>query len=380
MKHLINSILESAQDQKGWEHVLDLFVEETGVTSACIFGVHRFSDTRMGFYYSKYIRDTAPKEFLSRLEAGDDQGDHAAYIWLLSNPPHQFRSELELYQVANEEDMPPSYVRSESKKMGMPYRAAVALNKTGPWLDGLFTQSTDVNIATSLSRWEPTTTIVPLISQSLTLGRMFSELKQRYKAALTALDHLGIGVFLLDYRGNLVEKNAAAHVILDQADGISLSASGQLQVSDDATNRALGSMIFEHTGFLAGEKASARNMLAVPRRSGKYDYLISVRPLIDGEGELQTGMNGLFITAIDPERKGILSAQGLAALGQLTPSETDVATALVRGLKIADISRQREVEENTVRMQVKALLQKLRCRSQSDIIRVAAATKLPFVD
>lgn len=380
VQHLIKSILNSAQDRSCWDQTLDLFVEQTGVTSACMFGIHQFSDLRMDFFYSKYIRDCAPDYLFEMLESGNDTDDIPAYQNLLAHAPYTFRSEFEMFGTDDENNFPQNEIRHESRLIGMNYRSGAALNASGPWLDGLFTQSGTRIQIDALSEWKHASQVLPLISQSLTLGRVFNEMRQKYVASLAALDHLGIGVFLTDARGFVVERNNAASEIIDLDDGLTVSKIGKLQPSNKSAEAALTHMTQERTALFAGEGAPKRSMLAIPRPSLKYDFLVSVRSLFDRAGELESNMACMFVTVIDPERKGVLSEEGIAALGQLTTAETEVASALVQGLKVPEISERRNVAENTVRMQIKALLQKLRCRSQSDIIRVAAATKLPFVD
>lgn len=345
-----------------------------------MFGIHQFFDLRMDSFYSKYIRDRAPDYLFEMLESGNDTDDIPAYQNLLSHAPYKFRSEFELFGTDDERDFPQNKIRHESKLMGMNYRSGAALNAFGPWLDGLFTQSGTRRQIDALSDWMYASQVLPIISQSLTLGRVFNELRQKYVASLAALDHLGIGVLLTDARGFVVERNKAADAIIDANDGLAVSRSGRLQPSDTSTEAALTYMVQEHTALFAGESAPKRSMLAIPRPSSKYDYLLSVRSLVDRAGELESNMACMFVTVIDPERKGVLSEEGIAALGQLTAAEAEVAGSLVQGLKVPEISEQRSVAENTVHMQIKALLQKLRCRSQSDVIRIAAATKLPSVD
>lgn len=334
----------------------------------------------MDFFYSKYIRDCAPDYLFEMLESGNDTDDIPAYQNLLAHAPYTFRSEFEMFGTDDEKDFPQNKIRHESKLMGMNYRSGAALNAFGPWLDGLFTQSRTRRQIDALSEWTHACQVLPLISQSLTLGRVFNEMRQKYLASLSALDHLGIGVFLTDSRGFVVEHNKAAEAIVHGDDELAISRNGKLQPSDKSAEAALTHMIQERTALFDGEGAPKRSMLAIPRPSSKYDFLASVRSLIDRAGELEDNMGCMFVTVIDPERKGVLSEEGISALGQLTTAETEVASALVQGLKVSEISERRNVAENTVRMQIKALLQKLRCRSQSDVIRVAAATKLPFVD
>ncbi len=66
-------------------------------------------------------------------------------------------------------------------------------------------------------------------------------------------------------------------------------------------------------------------------------------------------------------------------LFHLSPAEADIAIQLSQGLRIRTIAEKRGVKVDTVRVQVKHLLQKLDASRQSDIVglvaRLAGATK-----
>jgi len=63
---------------------------------------------------------------------------------------------------------------------------------------------------------------------------------------------------------------------------------------------------------------------------------------------------------------------------QLSEAENSVVDLLVQGLRPVDVAERRDVSLNTIKTQLKVVLQKLRCSTQSDIIRVAAATRVPI--
>jgi len=95
---------------------------------------------------------------------------------------------------------------------------------------------------------------------------------------------------------------------------------------------------------------------------------------------IEAGLKCAFVTVIDPSRKKPLSSEGLTALGHLTTAESAIVQFLVEGHRPSDIAERRDVSVNTIKSQLKDVSRKLRCKSQSDIIRVAAATRLPLED
>jgi DNA-binding NarL/FixJ family response regulator len=81
---------------------------------------------------------------------------------------------------------------------------------------------------------------------------------------------------------------------------------------------------------------------------------------------------------VDPEDSDGLTAEGITAMGLLTEAENEVTQLLVRGASTKEIAERRQVAEETVRRQIKSVLSKLNCRSRSDVIRLALATRLPL--
>lgn len=378
MKTLVATILNSATVPSNWESALDQFNAEIGFASSCMFSVHEFETARMNFTWSQFLRDNAPAEAIARLERGEDQDDVPSYQFLLRAEPQKFYTEFEAYSVATKAELPPSYGRSIVNSLGLDLRLAAALNSQGPWLDGLFCQTRPGDDAHALANDPRTELLLPIMSSTVVLGRMIAMLTAQFQTALGALDALGLGVFLIDGRGTVLTHNREADRILAQADGLGLSKAHRLVVRNEDSAAQFKTMIERANGLFAGELDPVHPALALPRPSGAYDYLVSVRPLADTMGELQPGLGCAFVTVIDPARDNALSADGLATLGDLTETERAVVDLLIQGFRPAEVATQRDVSPNTVKTQVQSISQKLRCNGQSDIIRVAAATRLPI--
>ncbi len=377
MKDLINSILQTASKPELWDNTLDLFCNELNVTASAMFAVHEFSELRMNFAWSKYNRDHLTEEALDMLHSGKDDGDLPGYATMMRMPPQKPQHDTFLFGVDSYEDLPPSNVRDFTESIGLNRRTAT-LNKTGPWLDALFVQFKSQSEANRYVNDPRCEFLMPIIANSVSLGRMLEALRAQYKSALSMLDHLGLGVFLIDKTGCVIEANKEAQRILDLDDGISMALDKRLRLKSADKTTELNTMVSAANGLLKGDINKSNNLLAARRLSGEYDFLISVRPLSDDNAELEFGFQSAFITIIDPSRKDILSADGLQMLGQLSAAETNIVELLIQGFRLNDVADRRDVSMNTVKTQLKDISHKLRCNSQSDIIRVAAATRLPI--
>ncbi|WP_422074046.1 LuxR C-terminal-related transcriptional regulator [Tranquillimonas rosea] len=148
--------------------------------------------------------------------------------------------------------------------------------------------------------------------------------------------------------------------------------------SDGETTRMLRRRVAAAWGALAGEPKDASSLMAVSCRSGEADLLVSVTPLIDTTNEIDPNLHCAFVSVIDPARGYAMSAEGLIALGHLSPAEAEIVRLIVAGVPSSEVPEHRGVSPNTTKTQLRTILQKLRCRNAADIIRCAAATRLPL--
>ncbi len=261
---------------------------------------------------------------------------------------------------------------------GLGHRVGAGLNRIGPWLDVFSFHTSELSDATRTIADPVAQLTLPLFAHAVAMGRILEAMRQRFAAALGVLDHLGLGVFLVSPGGEAMLTNAEARRILDLRDGIGLSRERRLVAATPEATAALATMIGRVNRTATGEGADAAERLALQRPSGAHPLLVTIRPLLDHQGELETGLRCAFVIVIDPARPGALSAEGLVALGALSPKEAELAWLLVAGCSLQEAAERREVSIDTVRNQMKSITSKLRCSGQSDVIRLAAATRLPL--
>lgn len=378
MKHLVKSILSSSTSPENWESSINEFNNFFNVSASSLFGVNEFGKNSVNFVVSDFHKQRFPKGFLEGLERGEDAADKIGYQFLFNSSPQKFYTEPAMFGVKSREELPPSPVREMIESQGLTTRIATALNQTGPWLDVFAVQcKTDAEWQTIL-RNPHIDIILPIMGNSLALGRVLQALRSRYKFALSMLNALGLAVFLVDASGSVIEHNKEAHRILDAKDGLLMTGSKRLKLHSSDKTSELDAMINTANGLLQGELKAGNTLMVSERPSGDYDYLISVQSLSDSNAELETGLKCAFVTIIDPARKNALSSEGITVLGQLSKAESEVVNLLVQGVRPSDVAEQRDVSLNTVKTQLKGISQKLRCSTQSDIIRMAAATKIPI--
>jgi len=378
MMDLIDRIFLTASTGTGWNDVLNDFVKEFDQTSACMFSFSETGKNDLRMNISDYLPRQGGGAFYRSFEQGGDQDDGPAYSRLPGMAPRRFHQEHAILGVSRGAPMPESSVRSTLETFGLHARSGAILNDTGPWFDGIFCQHRTDAESDILQSNPQVDFLLSVIANSIGLERILATLRIRCGATLTMLDALGIGVFLTNAKGSVISHNTEAGRTLAQADGLRIDRARKITLDDPDATSALRAMIAGANEMLHGDMAATENMLSVERPSGRFDYLVSVHPLNDATAELEPGLRCAFVSVIDPETNSRLTSEGLRLIGRLTATEDAVVTLLLQGLRPAEIAARRDVMTNTVRAQLKSIAQKLRCSTQGDIIRAAAATRVPM--
>ncbi|WP_422074044.1 hypothetical protein [Tranquillimonas rosea] len=171
---------------------------------------------RVHIAWSQFNREALSAADRRAIERGEDDDDREAYAFLKRSQRQVIYDEPTMFGVAGPEELPASRPREMARALGLTHRMACALNHSGPWLDCLLLQSGEVYRPVSRQKDDKSDLLIPILSQSLALERTFSTLRARFGGALAHLGELGIGVFLVNRQGVIMERNAEADRILEQ--------------------------------------------------------------------------------------------------------------------------------------------------------------------
>ena len=193
---------------------------------------------------------------------------------------------------------------------------------------------------------------------------------QSLRAALLgadeALNRIAIGVFLIDVEKKVLFRNRRADELLAEADGISLGREGLLRGERPPQTQALRDIIETAIGRGASGNRQGSDAVALTRESGKRPLIAVACPLGRGQAAAGEPAVGLFVT--DPEWRSSDAAQAVAQLYGLSPAETRLALALVRGLRLDEIADEFGLSRNTVSYTLKNLFRKTETDRQADLI------------
>ncbi|WP_193335514.1 response regulator [Devosia beringensis] len=199
---------------------------------------------------------------------------------------------------------------------------------------------------------------------------------QSLRAALMgadeALNRIAVGVFLLDSDHRVLFRNRRADQLLEERDGISLSRDLLLRGGRPQQTQALRDIIDRAIASLANGARQGSEAVALERDSGKRALVAVACPLGKGAAAVGEPVVGLFVT--DPQWRSSDAAQAVAQLYGLSPAETRLALALVRGLRLDEIAEEFGLSRNTVSYTLKNLFRKTETDRQADLISLFIAS------
>lgn len=213
------------------------------------------------------------------------------------------------------------------------------------------------------------------VARAVSVNRPFSRLRAQYRTVLDVLDKLLLGVFIVGRNGDIKLVNETARRFLDVGDALIRDPRGRLRGAKSAHDKALKTALARV--FLADVPANASRTTRLPlsRGHGREPYIADVSPL---GGEEMGEPDNAVIVAIDPANCALPDMRLFADLYALSASELAVARGLIKGQSNAEIAAARCVTEETVRSQVKAVLQKTRSGRRSEVAALAYSLSVPL--
>lgn len=181
-----------------------------------------------------------------------------------------------------------------------------------------------------------------------------------------ALNRIAVGVFLIDVERKVLFRNRRADELLEEADGISLGREGVLRGERPQQTQALRDIIEATIRRGASGSRQSSDAVALTRESGRRALIAVACPLGRGPAGAGEPAVGLFVT--DPEWRSSDAAQTVAQLYSLSPAETRLALALVKGQRLDEIADAFGLSRNTVSYTLKNLFRKTETDRQADLI------------
>lgn len=199
-----------------------------------------------------------------------------------------------------------------------------------------------------------------LLDRRESMGNLYSE----------AINRLSIASLVLDEAGNVLQLNAVARALLEQADGLKLVGS-RLEASYPSDNRELYRFIrYAAESRMMRVSEPVSGAISVARPSGQVSLGVVIEP-IRSTGWVEGGDQPVVMVYVRDAVGGIqMSGQVAKELFDFTPAETTLALELANGLSLEETAEKLGITRNTARAHLRAIFAKTGIKRQAELVRV----------
>ena len=207
--------------------------------------------------------------------------------------------------------------------------------------------------------------LAPHLVRALQLQRLVEQAKALTGGLRIALDHFQTAAVLVDGAARVVHANAAADTLLCRTESPFRLAGGRL-----TTNRPSEAARFQQLVALSSDPLGKTAPIGSFMDSDGNVVSVMGAP-VRRLGWLDVGPTSLAILFIaEPNHMGPLKLDRLAQQFGLSAAEAAVAALVFEGLSIENIAFLRAVSRETIRSQLKSVLNKMDLNTQSQLVGV----------
>ncbi|MBX2837890.1 MAG: LuxR C-terminal-related transcriptional regulator [Gammaproteobacteria bacterium] len=218
---------------------------------------------------------------------------------------------------------------------------------------------------------------IPHIAQAISMGRIYDAIRQRYEAVLSMLDRVKIGMVLLQANGVVVLANAYAQEIIDDSKQLQTTKTGYLKATDSLMDVYLQSRL---QLLQSSTDISEKYIVRLGDDSENDDLVLELSPLLDADGDIDSGFQGIMAIVVDPNRPFLASHESVSTVFSLTKAESAVARLIANGNNYNDVAERRGVSRETIKTQARKLMRKMNVSTRAGVIRKLMTLGIPFSD
>jgi DNA-binding CsgD family transcriptional regulator len=189
-------------------------------------------------------------------------------------------------------------------------------------------------------------------------------------AGFEALNLLNIGLVVIDSDSRLLMANGAAQQLLEQRDGIEVTAERIFQAVPGC-GPGLSAALLEAARHGSVKSAREDAVIAVQRPSGKRPLTLLVRAVKRARRERQPGnAPAVLVFILDPQLPVEAAEVELRQLYELTSSEARLANLLMEGKTLDACCDQLGIRRSTGRTHLQHLFEKVGVQRQSELVSI----------
>jgi len=209
--------------------------------------------------------------------------------------------------------------------------------------------------------------LAPHVNNAFAVRRRLTGLAARVIDLEAALDQVRVALIVLDRRGKPLMVNAAAKEICQERNGLLLSSNGlgATGIQESVDLKALIGRTVSNTG---GNGMAQSGAMTIFKRNGRQLHVI-ITPIPPGTVDAPARATAILLIS-DPDRGRTSSEHVLRQLFSLTPAESRLALLLLTGITLPDAADRLTVSRETVRSQIKRIMQKTGARRQGELLKL----------
>lgn len=199
-------------------------------------------------------------------------------------------------------------------------------------------------------------------------------LKRHNYSLVESLKRTNQAIFLLDAQLRLVFSTPEALKLLDASSALRVGHGGHLEVIETKQQQALDKLLQELLLVEDAQHLMPRQLAVASgaQDGARHPLKISAISLCDNPSLSDSAIR-IAVFVENPGRARLVSRDYLQQAFAFTRTETQIAQLLLNGMSLAQIAASRHTSIETVRWQIKSLLQKSNTKSQAEIIRLLMA-------
>lgn len=373
---IFSDIYDCAINPQQWESVLDRSVSITGALGGILGSVPIDVESEWTIGVVSELWRQVSQEKMEFIKDNFYQYEIEAWEALQKLEPLAYVPDNLAYSDTTLLDRRADYKYLE-ENIGILRKVAVRLNEDRARFDTVIFQF-DKQLRTIP---EPCGIIVkqlaPHFAKSLELSRTFQALNQNYNAVLSAIDHVNVGLCILDHRLNIVLANKEAQRIFSET-GYLFPQNGRLKCYQRRQTDQLESCI-SNACFKNEEGNTHSDPLLVMKREGQSPVFVHASHLRDSGAELGHKIEGVIVTLVDLAKASEYDVNRFSSLYGLTPAESAVCRLLLDGLTNRQIADSRDTSFETVKSQVKSIFAKAEVDGRVELVKLILKISPPIV-
>lgn len=210
--------------------------------------------------------------------------------------------------------------------------------------------------------------LIPHLKRAMRVFVRYAQAFRERSVYLAVIDRIGIGVALVDADAKVLTTNAIGREILESGNGLRI-VDGRLTAGTPNIARALEQYIRAGAEAQTLPPQERGQPLALERLDKASPLTVIVHPGPGFEPVNAPLRRSAIVVMRDPDRRASVSADVVALLFGLTPSEAALATLLAQGADLDEAAEQLEIRRNTARSHLQSIFAKTGANRQSELVR-----------